>query len=210
MASGKEIILWKDDIQGITYYRRKGTKKPIIYAYFSVNGKRHRLSTKTTDSKQAAIIAQEKYALACGGEEVRTVTFSQAAKEFLANKKHRVQKSTYDNYKVILGYVEQLLGDIDIRKINDKTIAELEEWRRTYYTKNPKKIIQKYKRNGKTIKNGRTFNKTVSNRTINLTIGLTLSVLRHASDMGHIKNSLTDIALEVLFSDLGPCRCKDK
>ena len=29
-------------------------------------------------------------------------------------------------------------------------------------------------------------------------------------DMGHIKNSLTDIALEVLFSDLGPCRCKDK
>ena len=41
--------------------------------------------------------------------------------------------------------VIRFLGDIDIRKITDKKVKELEKWRRNYYKNHPKKISQKKK-----------------------------------------------------------------
>lgn len=187
MATGKEIILWKDDVQGITYYRREGAKKAIIYAYFSLDSKRIRFSTKSTDRKQAAIVAQEKYALAGDGKSVKNISFRKLSKEFLEDKKNRVVESTYKQYKSILGYVDEFLGDIDVRKITDKKVKELEKWRRNYYKNHPKKISQKYKRNGKVIKNGREYSDDISNRTINLTVGLTIAVLNYAKSLGYIE-----------------------
>jgi integrase len=184
--AGKEIVILRDELQQITYYRREGGKRPTIYAYFKVNGKRHRFSTKTTDLKEASIIAHEKYRFALEGKDTKVRTFKQVSEEFLKYKKTRVSLATYDNYRTILGYVYQFMGDVDITKISNKSLKELEIWRRNYYKLHPKKKIQKYSRKGKKIKNGRKFSDKISNRTINLTVGLAISVMRYGADNGYI------------------------
>ncbi len=62
----------------------------------------------------------------------------------------------------------------------------MENFRRNYYKLNPKKKKQKYKRSGKSIRNGRKWNDKISNRRINLTMRLTISVMRFAYDQGYI------------------------
>ena len=123
MNPGNEVVLWKDEALGITYYVREGGKKPVIHFYFSVDGKRIRLSSRTTDRKQAAIVAQEKFTLAKEGKQVKGLKFKQASKKFLEHKKNRVSSSTYENYKSILSYVDQFLGDHDVKQISNATIT---------------------------------------------------------------------------------------
>ena len=183
---GSEEIISKDDIQNFTYYTRKGYKKPIIYCYFTIDGKRKRFSTGTTDLKQASIIANEKYRMAVDGKSVKILTFRQVSKEFIKNTKHRVKEKTLYDYEIVLKYINECIGNIDISKIDNKTMGEIENFRRNYYKLQPKKKQQQYKRDGKSIKNGRKWNDQISNRRINLTMRLTISVMRYASEQGYI------------------------
>ena len=92
---GKETILYKDPIYNISYYTREGLKKQTIYAYFTLNKKKIRFSTKETDLTRAIKVATAKYHKADEGKNIKNITFKKVLREFLDYKKHRVKNTTH-------------------------------------------------------------------------------------------------------------------
>ncbi len=172
-------IVYKDEVQGITYYRR-GTKKGNIYVYFRVNNKAYRFSSGEKSIEAAAMIANERKSLARKGKEIKTVTFRKAFEKFIDYKSDHIQLSSVNDYRRIAKLLNSEIGDLDIRKLDGRKIHDLIRWRKNYYLLNKEKSYQSYVRKGKKIK-GRKFNQEVGNRTINMMVVTILAVIRYAA-----------------------------
>lgn len=175
----KTTLIHKDSVQNISYYRRD-TNVPTIQAYFRVNGKTYRFSTGKTSIEEAVQVANKKHHLATQGRSTKRTSFEKALNKFLIYKESRVSPNTSKEYKRIGKYLLEYFKGRDVTSIESKSMIGLENWRRNYYKNNPDKQIQTYKRNGKIILSGRSFNYKVGNREINKTIGLCISIMRHA------------------------------
>jgi integrase len=174
----KEEIFYTDPVLKICYYRRGSN---TIYVYFSCDGNRYRFSTRTSDFQKAAQIANQKYKEAQEGYVVQVKTIFQVYKEFIEFKRLESKKdSTINDYEATVKFIYEKFGkDRDVGTITKKDIGDFILWRSNYYV-NQKKQQSKYKRNGKEIK-GKGFEQNIaSNRTINKTVGLLISILRFA------------------------------
>ena len=174
----KEEIFYTDKVLHICYYRR-GTD--TIYAYFSHNGKRYRFSTRTSDFPQAVQFANQKYQEAKEGRIVKVKTLSQVYSEFIEFKQiEGLKTTTIADYDSTIQFLYEYFGkDRDVGTITKRDLGDLVLWRRNYYI-DQKRTRPSYKREGKVIK-GREYRQDVmSNRTINRTVGLLISVLRFA------------------------------
>ncbi len=174
----------RDLIYGITYRVRPETKNPTIYADFSYNGKRYKFSTKTTDLKQAFIVATKKLNDVQSGKSLKVVTFGDALKSFIQTKRSQDKSPlTIEDYERQGKYCAEFFdhGRTPVAEITSDSIIKLREWRRGYYLYHPRKKKQrKYVRGGKEIKCGRSYNKEVGNRALNKVTGLAVMVIRYA------------------------------
>lgn len=174
----KEEIFYTDKVLHICYYRR-GTE--TIYAYFSHKGKRHRFSTRTSDFQQAVQFANQKYQEAKEGRTVKVKTLSQVFSEFIQFKQlEGLKTTTIDDYNSTIQFVYEYFGkNRDVGTISKKDIGDLVLWRRNYYI-DRKRTRQQYTRGGVSVLGKEYEQKVMSNRTINRTVGLLISVMRFA------------------------------
>ena len=174
----KEEIFYTDDILKICFYRRGSD---TIYAYFSHSGKRYRFSTRTSDLPQAIQIANQKYQEAKEGRSVQVKTLFQVYSEFIEFKQlEGLKTTTIADYESTIQFLYKFFDKSrDIGTIKKRDIGDLVLWRRNYYI-DKKRRQKSYKRNGKTIQGKEYEQKFMSNRTINRTVGLLISVLRFA------------------------------
>ena len=154
---------YTDMMHGITYFLRPETKNPTIYADFHHNGKRYKFSTKTTDLKQAAIVATQKNNDVQSGRVLKVVTFRDAMKSFIESKRSQGKSPlTIDDYERQGRYCLEFFnnGRTSVTEIDTDSIEKIREWRKSYYLNHPRKKEQKsYLRKGKQIKCGRMYNK---------------------------------------------------
>jgi len=109
------------------YKRNSGD---VWWCMFTVHGKKVNKSTKCTDKKEAKKIAenwrneihQDYVAQASGVKEIKPVMLSEAIKDVYKNRwcKTKDAKNVLGRASVLL----QVVGDVDIRKVDDETVRK--------------------------------------------------------------------------------------
>lgn len=187
----EERIHYIDRPYKITIYKRNET--PNLYYYFTFNKKSYRGSCKTDNIEIAKTRATEKWFDVKRGKHIsKSVRIETIIKKFIEWKKNDSKSpspNTIYQYELHSKYLKEYFKNKDVNTFTKKDYLSYEIWRRNYYKNHKSKQIQKYKRNGKKIE-GRTWKEKIGKPTINREIGLLVSILRYAQDLGYLQGQI--------------------
>lgn len=110
-------------------------KAAVWWADFSVDGRRYRLSTDTTNKTEALTLAKTKESqarqgkLSASSQSFARLTFLEASEKYINSRKLELQPSSLTKEKQLLVKLKEYFGTTRLNRISAEQILSFREWR---------------------------------------------------------------------------------